>query len=594
MKKHIIIFAAITSMTLTACNDFLTKEDPNKIDAPSFFRNETDLKNYANGFIQTMIPSAENIATGDSHSDYMSWRGQWNFLTDKYNADDQGSWSWTQLRNINYFLANFKRANCSDALKKHYEGTARFWRAYFYYNKVKTFGAVPWYDFVLENDDYANLYKERDNREEVMRHVLEDISYAADNCITNAALEVNSVQITKYVALAMKARICLFEGTYRKYHSTDPSTGERWKSDESGRYLRECADACEKLMKSGRYSITNTPSNVETQYRELFTSESVNTSECIWARAYNAALNTTHVLNSKFVVQQYGSYALNKQFINTYLNLDGTRFTDRTDYDKVPFTDEFKNRDHRLAQTVRHPGYKRNNNGTATPQAPNFNCSATGYQPIKWVIDDMGLDSNTSPCNSSIPIIRYAEILLNYAEAKCELGEFTEAIWNQTIRPLRERAGVSGTMPTTADAYMAQYFLNTVTDCNMLEIRRERGIELVMENLRWDDDMRWAMGQLLDRVWYGVYVPAMNQLYDMDGDGTSDVSFVTAEPTPAVKGVQYRIIGSDFKLTEGTSGYLIVYPTLERKWNDKKYLRPIPTTALNSNPALGQNPGWKK
>lgn len=128
----------------------------------------------------------------------------------------------------------------------------------------------------------------------------------------------------------------------------------------------------------------------------------------------------------------------------------------------------------------------------------------------------------------------------------------------------------------------------------MLEIRRERGIELVMENLRWDDDMRWAMGQLLDRVWYGVYVPAMNQLYDMDGDGTSDVSFVTAEPTPAVKGVQYRIIGSDFKLTEGTSGYLIVYPTLERKWNDKKYLRPIPTTALNSNPALGQNPGWKK
>ena len=102
------------------------------------------------------------------------------------------------------------------------------------------------------------------------------------------------------------------------------------------------------------------------------------------------------------------------------------------------------------------------------------------------MIDDTSLDSNTSPCSTSIPIIRYAEILLTYAEAKCELDEFDETVWNETIKPLRERAGVDGTMPATADPYMIEYFLGTVTDNALLEIRRERGCELILENVRWD------------------------------------------------------------------------------------------------------------
>ena len=284
---------------------------------------------------------------------------------------------------------------------------------------------------------------------------------------------------------------------------------------------------------------------------------------------------------------------MTKQFVNTYLNLDGSRFTDLPNYDKIEFADEFTNRDYRLMQTIRYPGYTRMNNGVATPQAPNINFSATGYQPIKWVIDDMSLDSNTSPCNSSIPIIRYAEVLLDYAEAKCELGEFNESVWNMTIKPLRERAGVSGKMPSSVDPYMAEYFLNTISDANLLEIRRERGIELFMENLRWDDDMRWKMGKLLEREWLGIYVPEMNKPFDLDKDGKDDVCFVAAAPSSAIKGVTYRIIGKEFELTNGTSGYLRVYPNFERRWTDKKYVRPIPTTALNSNPNLGQNPGWE-
>lgn len=184
-------------------------------------------------------------------------------------------------------------------------------------------------------------------------------------------------------------------------------------------------------------------------------------------------------------------------------------------------------------------------------------------------------------------------MLLNYAEAKAELGEFSETVWNATVRLLRERAGVDGKMPASYDPYMAGYFLNTVTDMALLEIRRERGIELLLENCRWDDDMRWGMGKLLEQPWYGVYVGELGKVYDMDGDGTGDVCFVRESPSVSEPGVTYRVLGNDYTLTDGDSGYIECYIRMNRKWDDKKYVRPIPTTALNDNPALGQNPGWK-
>lgn len=111
----------------------------------------------------------------------MAWRGEWQYLTDNFDADDQTGWStgnWEDLRNINYFLGNFRRASASEAILNHYEGVARFWRAYFYMNKVKTFGAVPWYDKEIDSGDHAALYKPRDSREYVMSKVLEDLDFS--------------------------------------------------------------------------------------------------------------------------------------------------------------------------------------------------------------------------------------------------------------------------------------------------------------------------------------------------------------------------------------------------------------------------------
>ena len=379
--RKILLYTLMTlaAAGMASCEDFLTRDTYDQIGSDEFWKSETDLELYANGFIQKMIPGDGTITRGDIYADYCAVDIPTDLLRPDGNVspDNQTGWAesnWTNLRRVNYMLDNMHKCKgrVSDEIYNHYEGVARFWRAYFYWNKVKTFGAVPWYDSTIDSNDHEALYKPRDSREYVMRKVLEDIEFASTYCTSSSALEVNSVQITRYVALALKARICLYEGTFRKYHANDPSTGKPWTADEAETYLRAAVSACNELMTSKKYSLVSDPANVSTQYRKLFTSESVFTQEVIWARVYNAELNATHNLNSNFIVQQYGSYSLTKQFINTYLNLDGSRFTDKPGYEKTAFIDEFENRDYRLMQTVRYPGYTRKNNGTDTRYAPDF------------------------------------------------------------------------------------------------------------------------------------------------------------------------------------------------------------------------------
>ena len=272
---------------------------------------------------------------------------------------------------------------------------------------------------------------------------------------------------------------------------------------------------------------------------------------------------------------------------------DGSRFTDKTGYDEIEFYTEIKNRDYRLSQTIRTEGYYREN-GTIAP--PDFAVTLTGYHIKKWSLDDSWHDGQ-GQCTNHIPIIRYAEVLLNYAEAKAELGEFGPVEWEQTIKPLRVRAGVSGTVPATADNYLKTIFFPNISDKYLLEIRRERGIELCFEGLRYQDLMRWKSGDLLDSgkmLWKGIYIPAKNVNYDLNGDGKADVCIVDKTPTTTTPGVKYVVLGANIKLSEVTKGHLIWAWGIERKWDDKKYLRPIPQSAVTLNPnLLPQNDGWE-
>ena len=342
MRKHIVIL--ICSLVLCSCEDYLTQKNPNKIESEYYFTDESSLEIYTNGFIRSFATSIKSFVDGDKNADTHSWDGQAAYFMDNYSADDATNWTtsnWSQLRSINYYLDNMRNATAPDAILDHYEGVGRFFRALFYIVKVQTFGAVPWYDTSIDTTDREALYKDRDNREFVASKILEDLNYACIHCLTSDKYRVRASYIHRYVALALKARFCLYEGTMRKYHTVDPSTGKPWQSNESEKYLRECVAACEEIMSAGVYKLTDNPVKRQTQYRDMFTNADacgVYTDEFIWARDYDIDLKVTYAINNYMVNPQHANYAFTRQFINTYLMTDGTPFTSKyPDYDDLDF-----------------------------------------------------------------------------------------------------------------------------------------------------------------------------------------------------------------------------------------------------------------
>ena len=586
-NRKIISLLVLTSLGLASCADFFEREPFSQVGADTFFRSEKNVVLFVNGLLQKNMPGYATLTYGDQYSDLMAVNSTSDFLKTEWSPEKQTGWDvsdWSNIYNVNYFLSRLPEAASdvnNDAKMKHYEGVGRFWRAWLYYTKVQTFGAVPWYDKPIDPEDEKELYKGRDSREFVMGKILEDLNFASTYCLTDKAY-VNNSQINRWVVLAFKARVCLYEGTYRKYHTELglESSAERW--------LREAVSACETLMNESPYSLVHSPANLKTQWRKLFTSEEVDYQEIIFANEFSEELLRFHSATWKFTSGSYGArWSLSKAFVNTYLMLDGSRFTDRSNYNQTEFTEEVQNRDYRLMQSIITPGYSKKVAGVDTPTAPDFSLTLTGYQVIKWTLDDDKYEGTNNSINS-LSVFRFAEVLLNYAEAKAELGEFGEGEWNQTIKLLRERAGVNGKAPLSADPYLIAYYDNQTTDKWILEIRRERAIELLLENLRYEDLMRWKLGKLLEKEWDGIYIPEKEKAYDLNGDGINDVCVTDGKPGTE-KGVFY------IDLTKGqytlNADNCLVYNET-RMWADRKYLHPIPKTAGIINPALGQNEGW--
>lgn len=603
MKK--ILFAIATIIAASSCTDFLTKENPYKIESEYYFANESSLEIYTNGLVRSYATAIKSFIDGDRYTDTHNWDGQYSYYLDTYDSEDATNWStsnWSSLRSINYYLSNMRKADAPADVLDHYEGVGRFFRALFYISKVKTFGAVPWYDHMIDPAGTDDLYAARTNREEVCRHILADLDFACTNCSSEEKYRVRASYIHKYVALAVKARFCLYEGTYRKYHKNDPSTNEPWKEDESEMYLNACITACEEIMNSNVYKLTDDASKRTTQYRDMFINPDgcgTYTNEFIWARDYDIDLNVKNKdygINDYMINAQHAQYSFNRDFIMMYLCLDGTPFTSKfsgQDYYKATFAEECTNRDYRLAQTVRTPGFKRD--GGKIAYAPDVVYAKTGYQPCKYLTDEIA-DEIASATAIDVPLYRYAEVLLNYAEAKAELGQMDQAVWDKTIKPLRERSGVKSIFPTTADPYLVAYFQDRVTDAKILEVRRERMVEFTMENIHQDDVYRWAQGELLIKQRTGMWIPAINTALDLDGDGVNETWVSNTEKEKS--GMKVLAIDSASSsgtvLSEGDHGYIKPHVNnyASYVWHDYKYLRPIPKSALLENGNLEQNPGW--
>ena len=597
--SKILIFVSM-SLALSGCDDFLTKEPETNLSPNTFFSSEAELELWTNRFYSLFAgPDTDAIQVSDIQIAKNLSSVQQG--TRSPATENWGTSAWAYLRYINYYLE--RSGNCPDeTIRQRYDGVAYFFRALFYFEKVRKYGDIPYYDFVIPSNDWASLKRPRDSRGFVMKKVMEDLDRAITDLPDNWPSDA-LYRLSKNAARAMKARAALYEGTFRKYHSREPSSDKPWQNDVNNadnKFLREAAAAAKEIMDKGPFSLVT--GDVKTAYRSLFTSAGLLTQEVIFGREYSKELSAFHETSWYYYSPTYGTkIAMTKKFMNTYLTTKGTPFTDIDGYKTVDFIHEFDGRDARMAQTVISPSYQMKISGRTVPYSPNWKVTRTGYHPIKWSIDD-DADNVLSKAASwnSLPIIRYAEVLLNYAEAKAELGEMDAAVWDQTIAPLRSRAGVTSVIPAKADPYMEAYFLNTVTDKWILEVRRERGIELCLEmGLRWDDDMRWHMGDLLtsdNNPWTGIYIGSTSYTYDYTGLSTDD----NGDPVPDFyirpgEDTEHSIAISNTgaNQTFSLNGEGNIVWEYRRVWSEKKYLRPIPLTAITRNPNLEQNALWK-
>ncbi len=600
MKKYMLFLELLILIFAFGCD--LEEIPRSSTSKHAVFNSESGLQLYANSFYN-WLPSANNIHQNDYVSDYGARRNVPSLIrkgvySPNYTDDTSASgyervalggdwdWGWTHLRNFNYFLENNNSPNVSFEIRNHYNGLAKFFRAWFYFEKVKRYGDVPWIGKPLDVDDPI-LWGGRDSRTIVMDSILADINYAIEHIRLED--DPSRTLVAKNVARALKSRICLFEGTFRKYHTNYglQNTANFW--------LTESASAAKDIIDSGAYSLY-TGSGVDNSYRQLFINETPISCEILMAIACDLQLGVRHSANWYLTSATTGvRFSFIRQFIHTYLNLDGTPFTNQENYEKKIFTEEMEGRDKRLEQTIRGTTYFRQKGGILEPSPPAFTYTYTGYQPIKWVIDDVSVDGGSNNTND-VSLFRYAEVLLNYAEAKAELGSLTDADWAMTIGALRQRAGITGgiaTKPSVIDEYMQSVYFPDINDPVILEIRRERGIELALEGLRFYDIIRWKRGELFEMPWRGIYVPEADQYVDLNNDGILDVYFYTKKPSEQVPGITYvNVADESTRLTNGTFGELEWRYDVVREWEDKKYLYPIPEIHRLTNPNLGQNPGW--
>lgn len=578
--KHTIINALFLSAAIAciSCEDMLDYQPKDRLSPDTYFKTETDCELWTNNYY-TVFPSAEGI-----------YSEPYDVIVRDVLADEisgvrkpmptDGNWNWEKLREMNFFLSRASQIE-DESVRLEYEGLTRFFRAYFYFEKVKRYGDVPWVDRPLGSDE-EELYKGRDSRELVMEKVMEDVDFA----IANLPEVQNVYRVTRWTARALKSRIALFEGTFRKYHGLDGYE----------EFLQACVNASEPFL-TGPYSIYTSGS---TPYQDLFTSQDAIETEIILARAYTSAISgMTHDVNGHLTGATMGRPGMTRNVVNMYLMRDGSRYTDQEHYDTKTFVEECKNRDLRMAQTLRTPGYKRI--GGSKELAPDLSRSTTGYQLIKYLTEEK-YDANKASTND-MPLFRLAEVLLNYAEAKAELGTLKQADLDNTIRPLRVRAGLPDLDMEEANANPDPYLSSpetgyaNVTGDNkgvILEIRRERTLETPMEGLRYWDIMRWKEGKRFEKPIEGLYFPGTGE-YDLDGNGSVDVCIYDTEKAPGNSAdVLYLKLGSDIVLSKGTSGNVLAHSTQQRIWNEERdYLYPIPTDdRVLTQGAISQNPGW--
>ena len=587
-------FVAASILPFSSCSDFLDREPITKPEAGNFLTGAIQVENYINGLYMT-LPSFSKFGLGvrseEKNSD--------NIIAEKYDARLHGQnnqfsgasdWQtgYQNLRKVNYFFHNYKVPEAQeneDVLSL--KGEAYFLRAYWHFDLLKKFGSIPVMDaFWDENATIAGLQIPAKTRNEVARFILSDLVEAKN--LLHSRGKYSGIRINKEAAMVLAMNVALYEGTWEKYHSSDDFASS---TNESNYFLGEVINWGNELFGCG-IDLYKTGQNPGDAFAALFNSKDLSgMCEVLLWRKYSSDEGVFHDVNGNLkagVVDSEGAAGITQSLVDNYLNADGT-FIDPTNEKFKDFKETFEGRDPRLIQTVMNEGAKFASATTATPMhleeytdekkntisppklAGDGNTrSLTGYH-IRLGIDTTFVSGNGE---TALPIIRYAEGLLAYAEAAAELEMWSDDIANKTLKALRERAGVKYLAPAK-DANFTD-FGYTLTPV-LREIRRERRSELALQGFRLDDLMRWKADKLIvGKRGKGAYV------------GDESILFKSYSPDNQ-KRIRERLTLDDNKWADPMAGTL---PSGYQFHADRDYLLPIPPSELELNKKLKQNPKW--
>lgn len=606
MKIKNYIYAFSFLLLATGCNDdFLDRMPIDQLSTTGSLASANELRLYMNQFYEKLpahpnYTGGEGIAFDDSRTDNMIFTTVNPRLNGQLTVSNaQELKEYKDIRGINFFLNQAVSASGNQSEINQYIGEAYFFRAWFYFELVKKYGDVSWVNSLLSADDESTLL-ERDSRVVIVDSILSDLNKAT--VLLSVKSTNSAMRIHKDVASAMSSRVALFEGTWQKYHK-EKNTGFATPSITEAKikeYLTIARDAAKTVMNSNRWQISSTGSPL-IDYRDLFNNADLSSNrEVLLWRKYNPAENIGHGV-SKYLSTGGGDIGVTLSLVDDYLTRDGRPFigAERAAKQSTYGQELLPTiRDPRLSQTVGVPGEPIRPGGTVAAYPPvnqsGMNRNTTGFPMYKYI------EYNNSAATlddgmSAAPAIyfRYAEVLLNYAEAIAELGEDAQLIV-QALQPLRQRVGMPDMnfdREYNSEIDYAFQDLNKVIQA----VRRERRVEMVAEGTRLDDILRWAA---VDKLIVGKRpLGALFVGSDLDTQNTPNGFYNSAllyfDSAPAGLSVNFYLTGTAGMGKRYIDPYKQVLPNGFGFKVNRDYLLPIQQRMIElTNGKWKQNPNW--
>ena len=610
MKKNIILSSLILiAFLISSCSDILERPELNNMNDDTYWRNETDLRLFANGFYINYFVGYNNTwgvayaplrgyyfsddfsnanVQSNFESSAPSSRGSTSETPDMLIQYAGPNWNFAWVRKSNLFIdriENVAKSQVNDEAYKHWMGVARFFKGFEYHRLVSVFGDVPYYEDQFDSSDFENMYKDRTPRGEVMDHVYDDLKYAFENVRLNDGSNV----LNRYIVAGFISRIMLFEGTWQKYHHNDQARAQK--------YLELAISAGDFVINSGQYDITS-------DFRSLFGSQDLKGNpEMLMYRHYDAAVGVTHHVASYSNGYESQIPSANLSLAKSFIAIDGQPYTLSTveNADSLNISNMIVTRDPRFEATFQSVPKVQ----SATLLYASKFIDRTG--PTFWDSGNIPPMYASNTNTNDAPVMRYSEVLLNWIEAKAELATMggaavTQANIDASINKIRNRPldseaiakGVQKTAPMSLATLPDDPDRDPDVSPLIWEIRRERRMEFVFEYSRLLDIKRWKKINYMSAtqnpdLLLGLWINVKEEV----------PSLLTSEKVGLLK---VQKADGTVVTYDGTNGdemvgfYMIERAADRQAFDDRVYLAPVGNAQIDQYKDKGftltQTPGW--